>query len=240
MNGQADPAPRPPEYPQPDDAPPMREMTRERALELLGEGASAEKRQALAFMFGTTGPTDERTDKLMFWRCTRTHIGPVLATDGRHQWSRSRTTMDPVQVIRQWNEGTIYPFETMAQLPVLRRPVYRKNRDGSIRYIPDPTTNDLSAPMIREPVYDVDPVTGAKTAQTEVVKDANGDPVVADFERVYVPVDRVSLWLAGAKNVGIENPVRAARIDGNYLTVVEVRDDRDMHHVMRDLAVGVA
>ena len=151
---------------------------------------------------------------LLFFRCTNTHHGPVRDRNGKRQFVRLRANELPSELMRVWVEGRIYPFQSLKQLPKRIEAVYERDEKGNVVFIDDPLNRNPYANQVPQFKTVVDPKTGRRSKATQVSRENEG---VQFFERVKLPPNEVQEFLSGKRSVGIENPVSAAKVDGNYV-----------------------
>ena len=206
------------------------EEAKAKLSEILSSVDPDDLRELLGEVFrqqGETGPAVPAAQQsaytgLRFFRCINICNAPILDKNGNRQFGQQRSNQVPFEMLRTWEKGVIYPFESMEQLPPRMRKVFRRDRKGKIVFEDDPRSRDPLADRV--PAYEIiaDPDTGKKAPRTE-------QQGIVHFVEEAIPADRVALFLAGDQGVGIENPVQAADLDGNYqrhLRKMDVRSRR--------------
>lgn len=167
---------------------------------------------------GDYDPRDLQNRPLRFFLCTKTHSGPVRMANGLRQLNyRHRPNAPLTEVYRMWVKGRIYPFRSTKQLPERREPVWETDPDtGQIKYMEDPQAKgDPSADLIPVPKMETDPATGKRHQVYRIVAE---DPI-AHFTEQKIPQNQIIMFLHGAgfQQTRIENPISAARIEGNFV-----------------------
>ena len=220
---------------------PKDEIPYDQMVDLIAEHAAPQLQAVFKQLLGRRDDhvREETINGLMFWQCTEDHSGPVRSPDGRRQRSRVSARGLFLYVNKVWTAGTIYPFASYRQLPLAEDTVYKRDpKTGEVIFKPDPTQRNPMAKMIPDPITTVD--SQGRQHKVKTVRMVDGVPVILFFERTHVSRDRVAMWLAGQKDVGIENPVNGAMLDGNYLDRIQQRDETDPDVLTRDLSVRSA
>ena len=204
--------------------------------ELMEALSDPEQRAQIRAMLGVgdTGydPRDLQGNPILFYRCTHTHYGPVLAPDGTSKKYRMRPNAPLIAVERPWIRGRIYPFRSIAQLPPLLIPQWEEDENGNPVWMEDPKQrgNEL-ADLIRKPKMTVNPENGKR----EQVMLRPRPDAVAFFEPVRVSDNQAQMFLQGMgfHRTGIEEPVSGAKVPGNYVDPDDPR--RQSHQQARSL-----